>query len=271
MHSLKLTPLTLLCVAVAGTFVALPARADSDYFTLRIGAMRVDGKAQFNGSATMGADIFSYRSDRFDFGDKTGPRIEGAWHISERNRVLFNYFAYQRDQQFVLDHEVDIDGHVVPASSTANTHAKFGLGSLVYDYALTETPTLSFELQIGAAWADIDGRVRAANGSVAASTREGISGMAPVIGLRLSTNSVDRRWHFSVQGHYVNANWANLDTYGGSLTRLNALGEYRFTRHFGMYLGYDWFQLKVDHDFGPANGGIDLRFKGPTGGVILVF
>lgn len=265
--------LALLCVVLASNFAALPAHADNNTFTLRIGAMRVSGNAQVSGSASAQANAVRYHSGHFDFGDRTGPRIEGIVHISRRNRVLFNYFGYHQDQHFVLDQDVDIDGHVVPAGSTASTHAKFGLGSLVYDYAVTETPTLSFELQIGAAWARINGRVHAATGSLDARDRENISGMAPVVGLRFSTNSANQRWRFSVQGHYVNADWGNLDAYGGSVTRINALGEYRFTPHFGLYWGYDWFRLKIDHDFGHvnANAGVDLRFKGPTAGITLAF
>lgn len=268
-HYFKPAPLALLCIALANTFAALPAHADSDTFSVRIGAMHVDGDARFNGQTNGDTGIVGYRSERFDFGGRTGPRIEGVLHFSPRNRVLFNYFHYQRNRQFALDHDVTIGGNRVPAGSSAEARAKFGLGSLIYDYALRETPKLSVGLQIGAAWASAHGRVHSTDGNTISSDHGRESGIAPVLGLRLSTNSANQRWHATVQGQYVNADWGNLDTYGGSITRINALGEYRMTRHFGLYVGYDWFQLKVDHRFGQANGGIDLRFKGPTAGITL--
>lgn len=271
MHFLKSAVLSLLGIALVSTFASLPACADADHFTVRIGVMHVDGETQLNGRTNGGTNTIGYRSEHFDFGKRSGPRLEGVFHFSDRNRVLFNYFRYDRGRQFALDHDVDIDGSVVPAGSTASTHTRFDLGSLVYDYAITETPTTSIGLQVGAAWADVDGRVRATDASVISNNRERESGVAPVLGLRWTSNTRDQRWSFTVQGQYVNANWGSLDAYGGNLTRINALGEYRFTRNFGLYLGYDLFRLNVDHDFGQANGGVDLRFKGPMAGVTLAF
>ncbi len=270
-RSLAGLPLLSLAVVAACLSVAQPASADEDHFTLRLGAIRADGDVRLKGAVELGDSLYGYTSDRIGFGDRTVPRIEGVLHFSNRNRILFNYFRYDRDRNFVLDEDVEVGDDIIPAGSTGSAKARFGLGNLVYDYAFVETPTVSFGLQIGAAWADVEGDIRASDSEIEVNARESESGFAPVIGARLSTNSEDQRWGFTVQGQYLNASWGNFENYKGSITRANALLEYRFTRNFGIFGGYDWFRLNVDHDFGAYRGGLDVRFSGPTAGVTLAF
>ncbi len=253
----------------ATTTIALTAplaRSEDDTVTLRLGVINVDGDIQVKGAANEN-DNFNYLSKRFDFGKRAVPRLEGAYHFSKRNRILFNYFRYDKNNHFALDRDIDVDGIIISEGDQATATAQLGLGNLIYDYALAETQATSFALQIGAAWAEINGWVKADNGPLIVGGRKSETGLAPVLGARLSRNSADQRWRFSVQGQYVNTAWGNFDTYSGSITRLTGLVEYRFTRHVGLYGGYDWFRLDVDHDFGRLSGGIDLRFMGPTLGL----
>lgn len=205
------------------------------------------------------------------FGDRTVPRIEGILHYSERQRLLFNYFRFGRDIHHVADRDLEIDGLVLPAGSEASAGTRFKLGTLVFDYALAETPTISFGLQTGAAWGAFRGRIQASSGPLSASVQESRSGFAPVFGARFAANTADRTWSFVLQGQYVNANWANLDRYSGDLTRINALVEYRFSRHLGIHAGYDAFRLNINRDFNRfITAGAVLRFSGPLAGLTLV-
>lgn len=95
--------------------------------------------------------------------------------------------------------------------------------------------------------------------------------MAPVLGLRLSLHDARQRWLFRVQGQYLNADWGHLGELRGELMRINALLAYRLTRHFELHAGFDVFHVQVNNRFGPARGGIKLRFQGPTTGFGLRF
>ncbi len=270
-RSLSGLPLLSLAVAVACLSIPRSASADEDHFTLRLGAIRANGDVRIEGAAETGDSLYGYTTDRIDFGARTVPRVEGILHFSERNRILFNYFRYERDRDFVLDEDINVGDDVLPAGSSGSTTAKFGIGSLVYDYAFVEAPTISFGLQIGGAWADVEGKLRASGGDIDVDSHDRQSGFLPVLGVRLSTNSQSEKWRFTVQGQYLNASWGNFNGYKGDITRANALIEYRLTRNFGLYGGYDWFQLSVDRDFGEYRGGIDARLNGPTAGVTLAF
>ena len=264
----RVLPLSL---AIVGATASLAAHADDDRFTLRLGAMQASGDVQLKGNVDFAGDTYRYTSDHIDFGDDTAPRVEGIFHFSERNRLLFNYFQYDRDKRYELGEDVVFGDTTIPAGSLAKAKAEFDLGSLVYDYALVETSTTSFGLQIGAEWARLKGNVYASDGSDSFESRESESGVAPVVGARFSANSADHKWGFTVQGQYLDADWGDFDDYSGDITRANALVEYRFTRNFGLYAGYDWFKLDVNREYDDGSAGMDLTFKGPTAGVTFAF
>ena len=261
----------LLCSLGAAAALHAETTDADDWLTLRVGAMRVDGDARFNGQSNGQADNYGFATDRFAFGDRIVPRVEGMVHFSERNGLLFNYFRYNRASDYTLDRDTAIDDIVITSGSEASAGARVALGTLVYDYAVLETPRSSVGLQFGAAWGLVEGHVQASTGLGIVRDRQSTSGFAPVLGARFSSTTADRKWGFVAQGQYVNASWGNLDHYRGDVTRLNALVEYRFTRAFGLFAGYDSFRLNVDHDFGNVTGGVILRFMGPTAGMTFIF
>lgn len=260
-----------LSLATAGALAAHAAHADDDRFTLRLGAIQAEGTTRLSGQTDFNGETYRYESDRLNLGDETSPRVEGIFRISERNRLLFNYFSYDNDKRYTLGEDVSFGDTTFPAGSFAKSSVQFDLGSVLYDYALVETPSVSFGLQIGAEWARLEGGVSAQAGTDSFQTRASESGTAPVVGARFSTNTQDQKWGFTVQGQYLDAAWGNFDDYSGDITRANALVEYRFTRNFGLYAGYDWFKLDAHQNGADGRVGLDQRFKGPTAGVTLAF
>lgn len=263
-------PLTLLLFS-AGAAIALPAHAfDEDRFTLRIGAMSADAQSELRGRGVFGDEPVNFSED-FNFGGKeTVPRVEGQFRFGERNRVLFNYFNYNKDRRVTLDEAIDYDGATIPAGSFAKAEVEFEVASLVYDFALTETDSFSWGLQLGAEYAKLEAKAFADAGDEQYRSSESADGFAPVIGTRLSWAPADA-WRVIAQGQYLNAAWGNFDDYRGDLTRANALVEYRFTSNFGVHVGYDWFKLDVDQRGSDGVIGLKQEFKGPIAGVTLAF
>lgn len=264
-------PRTFVPIALA-LLASTPAYAIDDHFTLRLGAMQADSDISLRGAVDFDGQAYDYESERLDLGDDTVPRIEGGFHFGDRHRLLFNYFQFDKDQSYTLDQDVDFGETTFPAGSEAQAEAQFDLASLVYDFALVETDTVSFGLQVGAEWAKLEGSAEVVSGEDSFEVRDDTDGVAPVVGARFSASTADRRWGFTVQGQYMDADWGDFGDYEGDLTRANALVEYRFTPNFGVFAGYDWFKLDVERDLDQdARAGLDLRFKGPTVGVTLAF
>ena len=95
-------------------------------------------------------------------------------------------------------------------------------------------------------------------------------GYAPVLGARV-TFTPGEKWLVNFQGQYLDADWGDFGDYEGSISRANALVEYRFTDNFGVFAGYDWFKLDATRTGSDGSLGLDQRFKGPIAGVTLAF
>jgi hypothetical protein len=253
--------------------VAGPAHSQEqqdDRFTLRLGAMNVSAQGELNGATRYLDQDFRFSED-FDFGgDELVPRIDGVFRISPRNRLVFDYFQYDKDQRATLGSDLSYDDVTIPAGSFAKGEVKFHLASLMYDYAVVDTPSFGVGLQVGAQWAKLEGEVYAEAGEESFSARSSDDGYAPVVGVRL-TATPSEKWLFNVQGQYLDTDWGDFGDYEGSVTRANALAEYRFNETFGVFVGYDWFKLDVEKSGRDGLLGLDQRFKGPIAGVILAF
>lgn len=270
--SLALAGLTL---ALLGA-IAAPASAqvNNDTFTLRVGAMNADGDATLRGSAEGYNQSVSGKRD-FDFGSaEVSPRVDGVWHISNRNRLIFDYFRYQKDNKQTLSEDISYQGNTVPSGSFVKLDSRFQLASLIYDFSVVETDQFSLGLELGAEWAKLDAKATADAGTLGRyreTWKE--DGVAPVVGVRFTATPGDR-WLINVQGQYLDANWGNFD-YDGKIKRANATVEYKFTQNFGVFAGYDWFKINYSEPYtsGDITGraGVDLEFKGPTVGLTFAF
>ncbi len=267
----RLPLLVSISLLTAGVLAASAARAADDRFMLRLGAIQIDADADVHAALEFPSGTYAYSSGRVEFGKDSVPRVEGIFRFSQRNRLLFNYFSYDDEDHYVLGDDIVVGEDMLPAGTIATAAAKLHLGSLVYDYALVETPTLSFAAQIGATWANLKGSVAARHENTQATGSESVNGAAPVLGLRWSSMTGDHKWGFTAQAQYLDAGWGNLSSYDGDISRANAILEYRFTDHLGIYGGYDWLRLNVNRTRNSDEVGIKLRFMGPTVGMTLAF
>ncbi|HET6396488.1 MAG TPA: hypothetical protein VFF91_06570 [Pseudoxanthomonas sp.] len=248
---------------------------EADRFTLRVGALSADAQTTLSAATTYEGEPYRF-SETVDYGgEEWVPRLDGVFRLGERHRLVFDYFNYDKKRRQTLDEPISYDAVTLPAGSYAEAQLDFQLASLLYDFAVAETPGVSVGLQVGAEWARAEARLRAEAGEDSWSDRASEDGYAPVVGLRLTARPGER-WLLNLQGQYLDADWGDFGDYEGSISRANALAEYRLTEHFGLFAGYEWYRLDVRR---PVRGegirdgivGWDQRFRGPVVGVTLAF
>ncbi|MEO8011646.1 MAG: hypothetical protein ABI650_08390 [Dokdonella sp.] len=256
-------------IGLLGACVSALAADGDDRFTLRLGAMYTQGSGELYGSGELFGEPASFRESA-DFGSKeVSPRVDGVFRFSARNRLIFDYFGFKKDLRATLPEDVEFEGDTIPAGSAARLQSRFQLASLIYDYSVIDTADFSAGLEIGVEYAKIDGSARADIGDVRYAASVQRDGFAPVVGLRM-TATPGEHWLISAQAQYLDAGWGNFD-YDGNIRRANAIVEYRPADNFGVFGGYDWFDVEYSRSGADASGGISLVFKGPIAGVTLAF
>lgn len=265
----RLTTLSL--AAVLGGFAfAHPAFAIDDRVTIRLGAMKADAESELRGQTAFNGQPFTF-DERFDFGDEElVPRIEGEFHFGDRHRLLFNYLRYDKDARAALQAPISFDSVTLPAGSFAEAESSVDVASLVYDFALVETDTLSLGLQAGVEYARLKGRLYAEAPPLSYETRASVDGAAPVIGVR-ATFAPAPQWRLIAQGQYLDGDWGVFDDVDADISRANALVEYRFTPNLGVHVGYDWMEIDVSDSGSDGVVGFKQKFNGLTAGVTFAF
>jgi hypothetical protein len=265
-------PLNLIALALLTTSSTALAADGNDRFTLRLGAINLDADNTLRGSTVVDGRPLSFSEDFGLGGKEWEPRVDGVFRLSDRQRLIFDYFRYNKDRRETLNETVRYDDEVVPAGSFVKADLTYQVASLVYDYAVVDSDSFQLGLQLGAEYAKVGAKAYADLGTVynGRFLDESEDGIAPVVGARL-TFQPGERWLINLQGQYVNTKWGNFDDYDGDLSRANAIVEYRFTDNFGLFAGYDWFRLDVDQSGSDGVIGLKQEFKGPVAGVTLAF
>ena len=267
------TLLTLSLLAAAATHVgAAHAAEGDDRFALRLGAMNIDSDNTLRGSTRVGGQDVGFSEDFKLGGKEWEPRIDGMFRISDRQRLLFNYFKYDKDRRESLGQDVSFGNVNVPAGSFIKGELKYQVASLVYDYSVIDTGTFDLGLQLGAEYAKVSSKAYADLGSLYEGRflDEKTDGVAPVVGARMSFTPSEK-WMITLQGQYLNTRWGSFDDYKGDLSRANAIVDYRFTKNFGVFAGYDWFKLDADKKGSDGSIGLKQEFKGPVAGISVSF
>ncbi|MCC7633663.1 hypothetical protein [Stenotrophomonas rhizophila] len=269
--TLSLLALPLAMAALTHASTASAAEGD-DRFTLRLGAMNIDSDNTIRGQTNVGGQDIGFSED-FDLGGKEWePRVDGMFRISDRQRLIFDYFKYDKKRRETLGEGVSFDGVTVPAGSFVKGELKYQVASLVYDYSVVDGDKFDLGLQLGAEYAKVSTKAYADVGDLYQGEflDEKADGVAPVVGARMTFRPADR-WMINLQGQYLNTSWGNFDDYEGDLTRANAIVEYSLTDKFGIFAGYDYFKLDVDQKGRDGTIGLKQEFSGPVAGVSVSF
>ena len=262
------------CALALALTHSLPAHAaeGDPRFTVRLGAMNIDTDNTIRGSTTVAGQDVDLSEDFSLGGKEWEPRIDGLFRISDRQRLIFDYFKYDKDRRETLDEGISWGDTTVPAGSFVKGELKYQVATLVYDYSVVDGDRFDFGLQLGAEYAKISADAYADVGDVYQGRflNEKADGIAPVVGARL-TFTPSENWLINLQGQYLNTRWGNFDDYEGDLSRANAIVQYNVNKNFGIFAGYDWFKLDVDQKGSDGVIGLKQEFKGPVAGVSLSF
>jgi len=269
----------VLCALLAG--VASPALAMlpgdvPDKWRFSIGGMAADAFTEAAlSSSSAGVGVTVNFEDVFDLpANKTVGRLEGYWHINERQFLDFGYVDISRKGQRILDQDVNWGDYTFGTNSDVTTEFKTQFPYVAWRYAFLHLEQVRISGSAGISYLGLSASLEGTgnvtqppdptviSGSV--SQKASINFPVPQFGLQLdwALNRV-LMLEMYLRTIYIDA----FDLRGGISESAIRLHWY-FTRHFGMSAGLDKESIDIKEY---TDGDKTARFRYEVTGLAAYF
>ncbi len=263
--------------AVLAILLAPRAHADGDYFSpteervrVSLGAMhvsssttvRVDSSIGVTGTVVNGEDDFGL--DKSDF----EPKFEAIVRVSERHRLIFDYFTLDRSGNAVVGATPIIFRDVVllPNDPLQTSLSLRTLG-VAYSYSFWHSEKLELAATVGVHAAEISALVKVQTQTTHIIQSEDQAGPIPTVGLT-ATWVLSKRFYLDGRAQYLNVHVSNLD---GSLGVYEFNALYRFRPNVSFGVGYNDTRTHLNSTRSTEGGQFDFDTKGPQMFVRVAF
>ena len=183
--------------------------------------------------------------------------IFGSVRLGEKWRIEFEYFGLNRDGTRAINKNINWGDNTYPVSATVNTTFDSDVYRLSGGYSFVKDDKKEFGVALGLFTTYFEASLSSAMGGF---RKADTLAPLPTIGA-YGAYAFDPRWLAYGRVDYF---WLNYDQYDGSLTNVQAAAEYRFTRRYGVGLGYRYVRYDLDSSDSKWNGQITYEFYGPN-------
>ena len=263
----------IMLIAAVSSCAALPASGQSDVikpgeerFTFGLGAvlnsfgtkLRLD-----NSNQGQTGDNVNLKDDLGVDQNASSFWASAEWRFAPRHRIGINYSAFKLTGTRTLTRDIVIDDERYPAGATLSSELKLQIIPIAYSYSLIKTGNDELAATIGVHWSRLSFKAQGSASSNGSDANFDVTADAdlplPLIGLRYDHN-FSQHWSAGLQGGYFPLKFGNVD---GDLWTARAQVEYRFSKHFGLGLAVEGFQLNVESSQGSWQGEIKYGYWGP--------
>jgi hypothetical protein len=195
-------------------------------------------------------------------------RADGLYRFGEtrRHRLDLTYASYERSANKVLTDQIEIDGEILAPGTAIESVFDFDLYRLSYTYSIFMDERVNIGVGLGVYVAPVTYGVDI---TTPGDTREleirDVTLPLPAFALRGDLKLTPK---VSLYGE-MDLLYLELGGFAGALMDLRIGGEYQFTEHFGLGLGYNFFNLDVEAEGSASDyptvdffGAINVRFTG---------
>ena len=238
-----------------------------DKFTFRAGASWLKADGTFS-STIDGEPTDSLNTGDLDVDDPdTSPAFSFRWRFTDRWRLTFDYLGIDNDGSIQQNFN-DLEFGNISASGFLAVDTKletdFYIAQVGYSFLKNERAELG--IGGGVHVVDFDTKLKVSGGITGIGSgsvqSDSVDLTAPLPNI-LGFGTYAFTPKLSVDG---SVGWFSLDysDYSGSLVALTANLEYRVTRHFGVGVGYNYFDMDLTIDKSRRKDKYEIDYKGPV-------
>jgi hypothetical protein len=265
-------------VAAAGLFaiaVALPVDlraedADTDGrkfrlsdFTFRVGFYDISSNTvvRLDGNGGNIGTTLSFENDLNLDSKKSTFYGAFSWRMSGRHFLEVEQFRLARSGLQTLTAEIEFGDDVFEFGATVDSYFDTRVTRISYSYLLHDSKKFGVALGAGLHLTDLSMGITEISSQFAIENFEiaEVTAPLPVFGVTGAWR-INEKWLMFGRAQLFRLEIAD---YKGSLDHFSVKLEYSAFRHFGIGVGYDLFDLKLDIDKPRWNGSVDFEFRGP--------
>jgi hypothetical protein len=190
---------------------------------------------------------------------------EFRWQFSENWNLGLQYFNSTRDARRTLDGTIEWGDAIYEVGAAVAAETSVEITRIVVSRHFRQKGGHDFRLAAGIHWLDVSARIEGeatlGNGSTAfAASKASASLPIPNVGA-LYQYSPSQKWLLSARVDWFSA---SIGDYSGGIWNTNLSANYQAAKHFGVGIGYQFFQIDGTLSEDRWKGDLKMRFSGPT-------
>ena len=229
-----------------------------DGFTLEVGAYAPTVKTTARFDSTLGPGTSVSFEDDLGLDDrKVQASVLGKLRLGQRWRIEGEYFALNRSGSRAINKTINWGGNTYPIGIVVDSEFDSDIYRLSVGYSFIKDTQAELGIALGLHVTDFTMSIAGAN--VGRRTGDALAPL-PTIGL-YGSYALTPRWLLSGRVDFFSFSYNDYD---GSLVNAVAAVDYRFTRNFGLGLGYRYVDYDLDVTRSSFSGGVKYEFSGPV-------
>lgn len=234
-----------------------PYLQDKWNFQLGVFYPNVETTARLDNSALQRGTEIDFESDLDLDERKALGSILASVRLGEKWKIEFEYFGLNRSGTKQISRTINWGDNTYNIGGVVNASFDSDVYRLSAGYSFVKDDQKEFGVALGLFTTDFAAELSSAIGGV---RKADTLAPLPTIGA-YGAYAFSPRW---LAFGRVDLFSLNYDQYDGSLVNAQIAGEYRFTRRFGVGLGYRYVSYNLESTDSDWHGDITYKFHGPS-------
>ena len=183
-------------------------------------------------------------------------RADGFFRFKKRHRLDFGYYDFERKGTQTISAVINWGDQTFPINATVNSFFNLQIIKVSYTYLVVAKRDTTVGLSIGFNFSDLKSGLSAANLPISQTTSS--NAPLPMLGINATHNLGSNIWlEAHVQFFYLKA--GAMD---GHVSDARIAVNYRIKDNFGIGVGYNFFNIKINKSNTHFDGRFKLNFDG---------
>ena len=183
-------------------------------------------------------------------------RADGFYRFKRRHRIDFGYYDFERKGSQTISAVINWGDQTFPINATVNSFLNLRIIKVSYTYLVVAKRDTTVGLSIGFNFSDLETGLSAANLPISQTSNS--NAPLPMLGINATHNLGSNFW-LEAHAQFFYLKVGSMD---GHVSDVRVAVNYRIKDNFGIGVGYNFFNIKINKSNTHFDGRFKLNFDG---------